>query len=212
MTGINKDYVSQYILELIPEYTGIIYDIDKEGRENNIPIISREVANFLKLIIRSKGIKNILEIGTATGFSGVFMLSNTEEGRLTTVDINEERISEARKNFEKAGLIDRVEFLQGDGKEVIRSLEPGYDLIFIDGAKSDYKEIFERSLELLDQDGIIICDNVLFRGMVADEEPNKRYKTIVRNMREFLDYAFKLPHAHSSLLPLGDGLLLTIRS
>lgn len=193
-----------------------IVGIEKESLENNVPIITKEVLNFM--IFTAKGIKarNILEIGTATGYSGIFLgkIANENGGTFTSIEIDEKRYNKAVENFEKVGILDKNRLILGDALEKIpeiaqieeNSKRETFDFIFIDAAKGQYMKFFEMCYDLLNENGIIFIDNIMFRGLVTSEEKDipKRYKTIVNRLKQFIE---KLNYEYDFvLLPFGDGV------
>ena len=196
---------NEYIVSKIKEKDQLILDMEQFAEENNVPIVTKEVAEYLKFMVDLNKSKNILEIGTAIGYSGIIMAKASEKygGKLTTIEIDEERYKQAEENFSKAG-IDNVKLILGDGLEEIKKLEAGFDFIFIDAAKGKYKEFFEDSYKLLADGGLIFIDNIMFRGYLYKEYP-KRFKTIVRKLNEFIDYLYE-NYPGFTLLPFGDGI------
>lgn len=200
---------NEYIYRKIQKYSQynikVLEEIEEDAKLNSVPIISREVAEYLKFIIRSnENIKKILEIGTATAYSGITMLAEIQnrEGKLTTIEIDENRFSIAKKNFEKSEL-KGVKQILGDATEEIKKLNENYDFVFIDAAKGQYKTFFEDSYKLLNEKGIIFIDNIIFRGYLYKECP-KRFKTIVKRLDEFIDYLYE--NYNFVLLPISDGV------
>ena len=175
-----------------------------------MPIITDEVLNYMIFTAKNMKAGNILEIGTATGYSGLFLaqVANENGGFLTTMEIDEKRYGKAVENFKKLGLFEKNRMILGDALEEIPRLDKGikYDFIFIDASKGQYLKFFEMSYELLNENGIIFIDNLMFRGLVAvkKEEIPKRYKTIVKRLKEFIE---KLNEEYNFvLLPFGDGV------
>ena len=203
---------NEYISSKIDKYKSpnleLIKEIEKDAEINNVPIISKEIREYLKFIIRTnKNIKNILEVGTATGYSGIIMSEEIQDrnGNLTTIEIDEDRFKIAKSNFEKANL-KNIEQILGDATEEIEKLNKNYDLIFIDAAKGQYKKFFEDSYKLLNQGGLVFIDNILFRGYLYKESP-KRFKTIVKRLNEFIEYLYE-NFEDVTLLPISDGVML----
>ena len=203
---------NEYISSKIDKYKSpnleLIKEIEKDAEINNVPIISKEIREYLKFIIRTdKNIKNILEIGTATGYSGIIMLEEIQDrnGNLTTIEINEDRFKIAQSNFEKSNL-KGIEQILGDATEEIEKLNKTFDFIFIDAAKGQYKKFFEDSYKLLNEGGIVFIDNILFRGYLYKESP-KRFKTIVKRLNEFIDHLYE-NFDSVTLLPISDGVML----
>ena len=202
---------NEYISSKIDKYRSanlLIKEIENDAEINNIPIISKEIREYLKFIIRTnKNIKNILEIGTATGYSGIIMSEEIQDrnGNLTTIEIDGDRFKIAQSNFEKSNL-KGIEQILGDATEEIEKLNKTFDFIFIDAAKGQYKKFFEDSYKLLNKGGIVFIDNILFRGYLYKESP-KRFKTIVKRLNEFTDYLYE-NFDSVTLLPISDGVML----
>ena len=201
---------SKYAQNLFKIRNEIIQDIKNKSLDENVPIITDEVLNYMIFTARNIKARNILEIGTATGYSGLFLaqIANENSGFLTTMEIDEIRYEKAVENFKKLGLFEKNKMILGDALEEIPKLNKNvkYDFIFIDASKGQYLKFFEMSYELLNENGIIFIDNIMFRGLVATdkEEIPKRYKTIVKRLKEFIE---KLNEEYNFvLLPFGDGV------
>ena len=201
---------SKYAQNLFKIKNEIIHEIKNESLDENVPIITDEVLNYMIFTARNIKARNILEIGTATGYSGLFLaqIANENSGFLTTMEIDEIRYGKAVENFKKLGLFEKNKMIFGDALEEIPQLDKNmkYDFIFIDASKGQYLKFFEMSYELLNENGIIFIDNLMFRGLVATdkEEIPKRYKTIVKRLKEFIE---KLNEEYNFvLLPFGDGV------
>lgn len=197
---------NEYIISKIKENDELILEMEKYAREYNVPIVTKEVAEYLKFIVKSNGIKNILEVGTAIGYSGILMAKEIEKngGKLYTIEIDEERYNLAQENFKKSGLSNIVS-IKGDAVEEIKKIDEKFDFVFIDASKGHYMEFFEDSYKLLNKDGIIFIDNIMFRGYLYKEYP-KRFKTIVRRLNEFIEYLYSRNGGEFVLLPFGDGI------
>ena len=201
---------SKYAQNLFKIRNEIIQDIKNESLDENVPIITDEVLNYMIFTARNIKARNILEIGTATGYSGLFLaqIANENDGFLTTMEIDEIRYGKAVENFKKLGLFEKNKMIFGDALEQIPKLDKNvkYDFIFIDASKGQYLKFFEMSYELLNENGIIFIDNLMFRGLVAVEKEKipKRYKTIVKRLGEFIEKLNK--EYNFVLLPFGDGV------
>ena len=201
---------SKYAQNLFKIRNEIIQDIKNESLDENVPIITDEVLNYMIFTARNIKARNILEIGTATGYSGLFLaqLANENSGFLTTMEIDEIRYGKAVENFKKLGLFEKNKMVFGDALKEIPKLDKNmkYDFIFIDASKGQYLKFFEMSYELLNENGIIFIDNLMFRGLVAVEKEKipKRYKTIVKRLGEFIEKLNK--EYNFVLLPFGDGV------
>lgn len=214
MTNINYDYIENYLREIIPEKTGYLKEMRKYAKENHVPIVEEETEEFLKFLLYMKKPKKILEMGTAIGYSSsVFAKDCPSIEKITTIEIRDDMADIAEKNIEKLGFSDVIEVKRGDAAKVIETIEEEYDMIFIDAAKGQYEKYFNLSLKNLKKDGIIICDNVLFKGMIANQELVIRRKiTIVKRLRRFLKMIEENKDFKSSIIPIGDGVLLIGRN
>lgn len=213
MSNIAQDFVEEYIRKTIRPSQGILRDMENYAAENNIPVIHPEVARFLEVIIKGCKCKKILEVGTAIGYSAIIMAGAAGEGAsITTIEIDQAMEEKAREFTKRAGLEDRIEIVSGDARDILKEMDGSFDFVFIDGAKGHYKEMLEACLNLVKPGGLIACDNVLFRGMVADDRLVKRRKiTIVKRMRKFLDFIANHPLLDTAIVPIGDGLSVSYR-
>ncbi len=195
---------NEYITSKIKEKNKHILAMEEYAREHNVPIITKEVAEYLKFTVNNGKYKNILEIGAAIGYSGAIMAIETAkvEGKVTTIEIDQDRYDKAKENFEKIGLTN-VNLIFGDALEQLPKLTEEYDFIFMDAAKGKYREFFDIVYPKLTEEGIIFIDNIMFRGYLYKEYP-KRFKTIVRKLNEFIDYLYT--EHNFVLLPFGDGI------
>lgn len=212
MDNINREYISTYINSLICDDEEKLEDFRKECENMKLPIIHKEVGQFIKLIIRQLGAESIIEVGTNVGYSAIFMCRVMgDSGRVVTVERSDKFYHEALKNIEKFGLEDRIDVCFGDALEVLDKVEGIFDMAFIDAAKSSYKIFFDKCLSKMKPGGIILSDNVLYQGMIAtDRLVVRRKKTLVRNLRNYLKYISQDERFITSVLPLGDGLAVTL--
>ncbi len=180
-------------------------EIEKDAEINGVPIVTPEVAEYLKFCVESYGCKSILEIGTATGYSGIILAKAAARfgGNLTTIEIDEERYNKAQDNFNRAE-IKNVKSILGDASEVLEGLNGEFDFVFIDASKGQYMDFFNKSYSLTKKGGIIFIDNIMFRGFLYQDEYPKRYKTIVKKLNMFIEELYK--KYNFVLLPFGDGV------
>jgi predicted O-methyltransferase YrrM len=189
-----------------------ILAIENEAILNKVPIITRDVLKYMLFIARSEKSSNILEIGTATGYSGIFLAQVAAEnkGNFTSIEIDENRYSEAVNNFKEMDLLNsKNSLILGDALEEIPKLydlNKKYDFIFMDAAKGQYRNFFKLLFPILSENGIMFIDNLLFRGMVTleNEDIPKRYKTIVTRLKVFIEELNE--NKNFVLLPFGDGI------
>lgn len=213
MNGITHDYMEEYLRGLIPEHEGILSELENFAKENSVPIVQKETAKFLEFMVSMKRPKKILELGTAIGYSSILMyLASNCEPHITTIERDENMISVAEQNISNYDFNDNIQVIKGDCLEVLEKLQEEYDLIFMDAGKGHYNHFLPHCLRLLKEDGIIIADNVLFRGMVASNDLVKRRKiTIVKRMRTYLEMVSSDKNLITSVIPMGDGIAITKR-
>ena len=213
MSGITYDYMEQYIRNLIPDSTGKFSELEAFAKENGVPIAQKETIKFLEFMVSMKKPLRILELGTAIGYSAIKMYEAAgTEPHITTVERSEEMINLAKENIKSFNLENKIEIKEGDCLEILEALDEPYDLIFMDAGKGKYPFFLEQAIRMINKNGIIIADNVLFRGMVASDELVKRRKiTIVKRMRKYLELVSEDESLITSVIPMGDGIAVTKR-
>lgn len=192
-------------------FSGTLGEIERYANERGIPIIPHETAKFIDFFCATIQPKDILEIGTAIGFSASLMAQHLQlEGHLTTIDRYPKMFERAKENFAAMGLSNRITLIEGDAADVLPTLTGSYDLIFMDSAKAKYIEFYPYCMKLLKVGGILIVDDVFQGGTILDDEADipKRVRKIHRKLNEFLDTVMKDSSHRSCLVPLGDGLLM----
>lgn len=213
MSGVTFEYMEKYLRDLIPDRNDELKELEDFAKENKVPIIQKEGAKFLEFMVAMNKPKKILELGTAIGYSSILMNKAANgECHITTIERDDNMINYATENIKKFRLDEKIKILQGDCLEVLESLHDEFDMIFMDAGKGHYNHFLPECLRLLKKDGIIIADNVLFRGMVASDDLVKRRKiTIVKRMRKYLDMISKDENLITTVIPMGDGIALTKR-
>ena len=189
-----------------------IKEIKKYAEEENIPIMQDDGIDFLTSFIVKKQIKNVLEIGTAIGYSAIMMALASEDTHITTIERDEVRYMEALKNIKKFNLEDRITLIFNDALNV--NLEDQYDLIFIDAAKGKNQAFFEHFEDNLTTDGYIITDNMYFHGYVSMDEESIPSKNILGIVRKIKDYTYFLENHmvyKTTIYNIGDGIAVTER-
>ncbi|MDY2613987.1 O-methyltransferase [Bariatricus sp. SGI.161] len=203
-----------YIHSLETPESPLIEQIEQEALDTYVPIIRKETQSFLKVLLMMKKPVRVLEVGTAIGFSALLMCEYLpENGHITTIEKYEKRIPIARENFKRAGKGDRITLIEGDALEVMRSLEGPFDFIFMDAAKGQYIHYMPEAIRLLSKDGVLMSDNVLQDGDIIESRfaVERRNRTIHSRMREYL---YELKHndqLQTSIIPLGDGVALSVK-
>lgn len=207
---INED-ILHYLRTEQKQLTGSLGELEELAHENGVPVIPHETVVFLQFLLKQKQPKNVLEIGTAIGFSASLMAESIgKEAKITTIDRFPVMIEKAKANFAKLGLEDQVTLLEGDAADLLSTLEGPYDFIFMDSAKSKYITFLPECLRLLSDDGILMVDDIFQAGTVLQpiEEIPRKNRSIHRHLNEFLEEVTKSPELTSTLLPLGDGVAL----
>ena len=188
--------------------------IEKEARRDDVPIIRREMQSFLKVLLMLKRPVNVLEVGTAVGFSALLMSESVPAGcRITTIENYEKRIPVARENFRRAGKEEQITLIEGDAADVLKTLEGPYDFIFMDAAKGQYIHFLPEILRLLPPGGCLVSDNVMQDGDVIESRfaVERRNRTIHARMREYLYELKHHPELETSVIPLGDGVAVSVK-
>ncbi len=183
--------------------------------ETNVPIIRKEMQSLMKFILKDKRPSNVLEVGCAIGFSALLMAENLPEtSHITTIEKYEKRIPIAKENFEKFGYAQKITLLEGDATEILASLDGQYDLIFMDAAKAQYINFLPDVLRLLAPGGILLSDNVMQEGDILESKfaVERRNRTIYKRMRDYLDKITHNPVLTTVILPIGDGVTVSIKS
>lgn len=203
-----------YINSLDRGNTPFLNELERKAREDRVPIIRREMQSFLKVLLQIKRPRLILEVGTAVGFSTLLMSEYAPaKCEITTIENYEKRIPIAREDFKRAGREEQITLLCGDAAQVLKTLEGSFDLIFMDAAKAQYIHFLPEVLRLLPSGGILVSDNVLQDGDLIESHfaVERRNRTIYKRMREYLYVLKNHEELETSILPLGDGVTLSIK-
>ena len=197
---------------MVDNYKEVIRDIIDYAEKENIPIMQKEGIYYLTSYIDKHDITNILEIGTAIGFSAIMMSMVRDNIKVTSIEKDEKRYLEAVKNVKRMGLEDRITLVFNDALKV--NLDGKYDLIFIDAAKSKNRELFEKFQSLLKPDGVIVTDNMNFHGLInKDEEEikSKNLKGLVRKVKEYHEFLKTNKNYDTEIINVGDGVAFSKR-
>lgn len=202
-----------YIDSLEQENPAWLYEIELYAKKTNVPVIRKQMQSLLRVLLTMKRPKRILEVGTAIGFSALFMSEYAPSSHITTIEKYEKRIPLAKENFKKAMREDRITLLQGDAAQILTELGGEYDFIFMDAAKGQYIHFLPDVLRLLGAGGVLVSDNVLQDGDIIESRfaVTRRNRTIHARMREYL---YELKHRQgleTVILTLGDGAALSIK-
>ena len=184
--------------------------IKQKALEEHIPIIMDDTLEVIANVLEEKKPKRILEIGTAVGYSAIcFSKYLAEDGIIDTIERDEERVQEARKNIKELQLKDKIHIYEGDAVEILPTLDKKYDMVFIDAAKGKYPFFLKQALRMLNKNGIIFADNILYKGYVMSDYNKHKQRTAVRNLREYIHDVTNNPNLNTEILEVGDGLAIT---
>ena len=211
--AIVHPYITEYLRQTVPPHDGILKELEEYAAEHSVPIVQPETAQLLTVLCAMVRPMRILEIGCAIGYSAILMAESLQKGgTITTVEWDHAMAELAKGNIERAGLSDRIHVLEKDAKELLPALTGEYDVIFLDGPKAHYIHMLNDCIRLLKKGGILVSDNVLYKGMTADDSHVVRRKiTIVKRLRHFIAAQQQRPELKSVLLPLGDGVTVSVR-
>ena len=188
----------------------LLNELKINALENHIPIIMDDTLEVISKIMKENQIKSILEIGTAVGYSAIcFSKYMTEDGFIDTIERDEERIKEAKKNVKDMELQEKINIYEGDAVEILPTLNKKYDMVFIDAAKGKYPFFLKESLRMLNENGIIFADNILYKGYVMSDYNKHKQRTAVRNLREYIKEVTENPNIETEILEVGDGLAVS---
>lgn len=207
--------IENYLENLLPASPDSAKALEKYAEINHVPIIHRNSMHMINLILTMKQPQAILEVGTAIGYSALRMLEGAQDAKITTIEKDETRYHEAVTNIQEQKRNSQIEVILGDAADVMQNLaekKKQFDVIFIDAAKGQYQSYFDVADRMLISGGILITDNVLFRGMVySDEETPKKYKTLVRKLKAYNEMLMNHPDYHTSIIPIDDGVSISYK-
>lgn len=213
--AIVPPYITEYLREKTVHSNEFLHELEKYARENSVPIVEPETARFLSVMTEIKKPERILEIGCAIGYSSILMSEGLAEGgKITTIEYNNDMVNTARENIKKAGLSETINVIEADAKDYLSYIDDDevFDIIFLDGPKAHYIYMLDECVRLLKKGGLLISDNVLYKGMIADDNHVIRRKiTIVKRLRKYIDALMEHKQLKTSLLPLGDGVTVSVK-
>ena len=222
MSGFERTEI--FIESLNKGNTEFLDNLEAEANRDNVPIIRKSMQRFLKLMLELKKPKNILEVGTAVGFSAILMAQYSQSDcHITTIEKYEKRIPVAKENFLKSGFNDKITLIEGDAKDILNELlenENGddkftgrYDMIFMDAAKGQYINFLPNAVKLLKKGGVLITDNVLQDDTVIQSKFTvvRRDRTIHKRMREYIRALMQSDELTTDILQLGDGISVSVK-
>lgn len=184
--------------------------IKEKALENHIPIIMDDTLEYIYELYKDKSISSILEIGTAVGYSAIcFTEILKEDGFIDTIERDEARVLEAKENIKLAEVEEKINIISGDAVEILPGINKKYDMVFIDAAKGKYPFFLKEALRMLNDDGIILADNILYKGYVMSDYNKHKQRTAVRNLREYIKEVTENENLETEILEIGDGLAVT---
>ena len=184
--------------------------IKQKALDEHIPIIMDDTLEVVDKILKEIKPKRILEIGTAVGYSAICFSEYLQEGgKIDTIERDEERIEEAKVNIKKVGVEDKINIYTGDAVEILPTLNEKYDVVFIDAAKGKYPFFLNQALRMINKNGVILADNILYKGYVMSDYNKHKQRTAVRNLREYIKEVTENPNIQTEILEVGDGLAIS---
>ncbi len=209
MDGVVYPDVTTYVEAFggIPE----LRRLEDYAREHYVPIVMKDAASFLKFMVMTKKPRKILELGTAIGYSALLMALSSD-AEVVSIERDPDMREIAMENIKRYNMSDRIHVVLDECQVYLDQAEEKFDFIFIDAGKSHYQEYVNTALPLLNEDGIILCDNVLYKGQVVKEEVKRKHRTNVTKLKAFLEDIFNRADLTASLLTVSDGMLLIRRN
>jgi predicted O-methyltransferase YrrM len=213
MIGI-KNYKS-YIASFAKEKEPFISEMEQYAQENHVPIMDSDGIDMFISLLRIQNPEWILEIGSAIGYSAIRIAQSLPKASIVTIERDTERYLKAVYYISKSDYSNRIAIVEADAllTETDEIFDKTYDALFIDAAKGQYKRFFEKYAPALNAGGVIYCDNMFMHGIVLldDKDIPKRNRTMIRNLKEFTEWVMNNPAYETSLLPIGDGLLIAVK-
>lgn len=208
------DITTEYLENLIDDnFEGeYLKGVRAYAEKHGVPIMRKQVANFIYTLVKLVKPKKILEVGMAIGYSASIMKRAYSETKISTMEIEESSICEATKHFKAQGIESDITIFKGDAKDIVPNVSGNFDFIFLDGPKSYYIKFLPYLIDVLNKGGVLVADNVLFRDYIAGEKKFPKDKcTIVKNLREFLIEISNRKDLSTTILPFGDGVSISIK-
>jgi caffeoyl-CoA O-methyltransferase len=196
----------EYLGSLLPPRDPILREMEAMAAADDVPISDPEVGKLLGLLARSLGARRILELGTAIGYGTLCLARGSDQARVVTIDLDPARLATAREFLERAGVLERVELLEGKALDLLPQLVGPFDLVYVDAVKTEYRRYLDLVLPRLRVGGLVLLDNLLWKGRVAEPPEDGPDDEQAEALRAFNGYLMMHPQLQSLVLPLGDGL------
>lgn len=209
--------IDNYIQSLLPAWTleepfhRVFAEQEAEAVLDRVPILNRTSVAYLRWLVQERKPQRMLEVGTAIGYSGLHLLHASPTATLTTLELDEQRIARAKHYFAEAQVSDRVTLIEGDANETLHGFS-GFDFVFIDAAKGSYASFMEKAIGMCEPGALIVTDNILFRGLVAEapEQVHRRHRSMVNKIKQYNTMLMEDPRLSTVIVPIGDGLALSV--
>jgi predicted O-methyltransferase YrrM len=203
----------KYISSFRKNQDDLINEMQSFAKEHNVPILSWQAAEFVEQLVLISRPKRVLEIGTAIAYTTIRIARNLDKkSMIHTIELSEPNIEAAKEYIEQSGVGDKIKLVEGDALSVMPRLKKKYDLIFLDSDKEDYKRLFDYSMVLLKRGGLLVIDNLLWQGYAAASKVPSKYKESTKHIREFNKIFIEQPNLRTTILPIGDGIGLGVKS
>lgn len=220
----NQNPIDNYIQALLPTWTleepyrRVFAEQEAEAEEDRVPILNRTSVAYLRWLVQERQPQRMLEVGTAIGYSGLHLLHASPTATLITLELDEQRIARAKHYFAEAQVERRVTLIEGDANETLDQLPSaysatsGFDFVFIDAAKGSYASFMEKAIQMCEPGALIVTDNILFRGLVAEapEHVHRRHRSMVNKIKQYNTMLMEDPRLSTVIVPIGDGLALSV--
>ena len=214
--AIVAPYVTEYIREKTEQTDSLLLELEEYARQNSVPIAEPETARLLSVLTKLKRPERVLEVGCAIGYSSIIISRGlAANGSILTLEYSPEMAARARENIKRAALENVIKVVEADAKDYLAYIDEDecFDMIFLDGPKAHYVNMLDDAVRLLKKGGLLITDNVLFKGMTVDEGHFARRKvTIIHRLREYIDALMAHPQLETSILSQGDGVTLSVKT
>lgn len=209
--NINYEYIIRYLRDSIPERQGLLKEMEEFAHSYSVPISQPESIRFIEVLLKIKPAEKILEVGTAIGYSAIIM-AKASGGEVTTIELSDDAYRKANEFISRSDVAGKINVIHGDANEVLPDLEGSFDFIFVDAAKGQYNDFLPHCMRLLKKGGVLVSDNILYKGMTAtDELLTHRKITIVKRLRSYIETLKESKELSTAIIPIGDGIALSFK-